>query len=422
MSARARAAAIRSTAPTQRPQHALSRIEAARIALAAQGFGEPARASVRLQHLERMSRTLGAIQIDSVNVLTRSHYLPFYSRLGPYPAALLERLAYGRPRRVFEYWGHEASLLPVALFPLLRWRMERARRGEGIYAALARFARERADYVAAVLTEVTQKGPLSARELSAGGRGKGAWWGWSDGKRALEYLFWAGLVTTATRRSFERVYDLTERALPLEVLSAPVPAEHDAHRALLALAADALGVATERDLRDYFRLPPEGMRLRIDELVAAGTLMPVAVDGWKELAYLHADYLHTGAAARRPVRAAALLSPFDSLVWFRPRAERLFDFRYRLELYTPSHQRVYGYYVLPLLLGERIAARVDLKADRQGRALLVPAVHREPHAGPELAQALAVELRRMAGWLDLESVRLGSAARRVTGLAAALRA
>jgi uncharacterized protein YcaQ len=418
MSARPRAAATsRSSAPRQRPEHAVSRTEAACIALAAQGFGEAPRGAVRLQHLERVAGTLGAVQIDSVNVLTRSHYLPFYSRLGPYPVALLERLAYGRPRRVFEYWGHEASLLPVTLYPLLRWRMERARRGEGIYGALARFARERADYVAAVLAEVAEKGPLSARELSAGGRGKGAWWGWSDGKRALEYLFWAGLVTTATRRSFQRVYDLVERALPGEVLSAPVPDEHDAQRALIALAARAQGVATERDLRDYFRLPAHGSRLRIDELVAGGTLMPVAVDGWPETAYLHAD-----AAARRPLRAAVLLSPFDSLVWFRPRAERLFDFRYRLELYTPSHRRVYGYYVLPLLLGGRIVARVDLKADRQASALLVPAVHPEPSAGPELGQALASELRRLAGWLGLERVRLGRPARRVSGLAAALRA
>ena len=339
----------------------------------------------------------GLIQIDSVNVLVRSHYLPVFSRMGVYGRGALDEAAYGRRRRLFEYWGHEASLIPLETYPLLRWRMERAGRGKGVYSGLARFGRERADRIQAVLAEVADRGPISAGELSGGEKGRGSWWGWSDGKRALEWLFWAGQVTTARRRGFERLYDLPERVLPPGMVEAEPPTAAEAHRALLLIAARAYGVATERDLRDYWRLDLAETRAALAELVEGGRLTPVQVEGWREPAYLDPE-------ARRPrkVKGAALLSPFDSLVWFRPRAERLFGFRYRLEIYTPAEKRVHGYYVLPFLLDERLVARVDLKADRGPGVLQVHSVHLEEGAGGEVMAPLAGELRRMAEWLGLE--------------------
>ncbi|WP_029008636.1 winged helix-turn-helix domain-containing protein [Azospirillum halopraeferens] len=378
----------------------LSAAEARRIALAAQGLaGARPGAAPEARHLRRLADRLGVVQIDSVNVLVRAHHMPFFSRLGPYDDGHRERLAYGGRRRAwFEYWGHEASLLPLALHPLMRWRMARAERGAGIYGGLARFGRERRAYIDAVLAEVAARGPLGASELSQAGRSAGSWWGWSDGKRALEWLFWAGLVTTATRRRFERVYDLPDRVLPAAVIALPTPTEDEAHRALLRLAGRALGVATEADLRDYFRLDTADVRARLPELVEEGVLVPVRVEGWDRPAYLDPD-------ARIPRRATgcALLSPFDPLVWERDRTERLFGFRYRIEIYTPAARREYGYYVLPFLMGDRLAARLDLKADRAGRRLLVQAAHTEPGlpAGA-VAGALAGELAALAGWLGLE--------------------
>jgi hypothetical protein len=345
-----------------------------------------------------MIDALGVVQIDSVNVLTRSHYLPAFSRLGDYPRALLEAEAWGRKPSLFEYWGHEASLLPVALQPLFRWRMERARRGD-TWSWMARFGRERRDVIDAVLGRIESEGPLTGGDFADGPRVAG-WWNWSDGKRALEWLFWAGLITTKTRRGFERVYDLTQRVLPRAVIEAPTPDEADAHRALIAIAASALGVATAGDLRDYFRMPVEGFAARVAELVEAGELTPVAVRGWRQPAYL-------APGARRPrfARGAALLSPFDNLIWRRERAERLFGTRIRLEIYTPSHKREHGYYVLPFLLGEIIAARADLKADRAAGVLRVQAAHLEAGAdAEESAVALAGELALMARWLGLADV------------------
>jgi uncharacterized protein YcaQ len=314
--------------------------------------------------------------------------------------AALDRAAWGGRRSLFEYWGHEASLIPLSTFPLLRWRMERARRGEGIYGGLARYGREHAGRVQAVLKEVERRGPVSAGDLENGGKAKGGWWGWSDGKRALEWLFWAGLVTTRTRRGFERVYDLTERVLPA-LAAEPAPPAAEAQRALMLIAARGCGIATERDLRDYWRLDVADARAALAALVGQGALRQVQVTGWREPAYLD-------PAARRPRRvgAAALLAPFDPLVWFRPRAERLFDFHYRLEIYTPEAKRVHGYYVLPFLLGERLVARIDLKAHRQDGVLQVHGVHLEPHAGAEVMPPLAEQLGRLAGWLGLERVAL----------------
>jgi uncharacterized protein len=376
--------------------------EARRIALAAQGFGKrPATGLRGPAAVHRAVARIGLVQIDSVNALVRSHYLPLFSRFGSYPRELLDRAAYGGPGRgLFEYWGHEASLLPVALHPLLRWRMERARRGEGVWGRLARFGRERRDFVVAVLDQIRTRGPLGASELEQGGRSSGTWWGWSHGKEALEWLFWAGEVTTATRRNFERVYDLSTRVLPSAVLDAPTPPEAQAQRELMLIGARALGVATERDLRDYFRLSAVDARARLAELVEAGDLQPVQVEGWKPQAYLH-----PAIRVPRALDARALLSPFDSLVWERQRTERLFGFHYRLEIYTPAAERKHGYYVLPFLLGDRLVARVDLKADRSQSCLRVLGGHVE--AGVEerlVAEPLAHELALMASWLGLERV------------------
>jgi uncharacterized protein YcaQ len=374
--------------------------QARRIVLAAQGFRERRPERPGRRHLDRLFARLGLVQIDSVNVLARAHYVPLYSRFGAYDPDLLDGAAYGKRRSLFEYWGHEASLLRLDLHPLLRWRMERAGRGEGIYGGLARFAAERRPFIDGVLGEVAARGPLTARELSEGGRGKGSWWGWSDGKRALEWLFWSGRVTTAYRRGFERVYDLTERVLPDAVLSAPPVGTEDAQRALVLIAARALGVATERDLRDYFRLGPEDARARIAELVHGRDLLPVAVEGWTGLAYLD-------PAARLPrrIEARAMVSPFDPLVWERSRTERLFGVRYRIEIYTPAEKREFGYYVLPFLLGDRIVARLDLKADRGAGRLLVQAVHLEPWALPDEAiPAIGEEMRSIAAWLGLDDI------------------
>jgi hypothetical protein len=349
---------------------------------------------------------LGALQLDSVNVLVRSHYLPLFSRLGPYAMDDLDRLAWGGRRRgLFEYWGHEASLLPLALHPLFRWRMARARAGE-TWGGLSRLARERPEFVDAVLREVSDRGPIGASDLSEGGRATGPWWGWSDGKTALEWLFWAGLVTAAGRRGFERLYDVPERVLPAWVLDLPTPAEADAHRELLDIAARASGVATEADLGRYFRLPPAAAKARLAELVETGTLSPVRVEGWQPRAYLHRD-----AAHRRRLSARALVSPFDSLVWSRPRTERLFGFHYRLAFYTPKHRRTGGYYVMPFLLGDRLVARVDLKADRKARALVVHGGHTEAgQSVTDTAGPLAEELRLIAAWLGLDRVVAGEGA------------
>ena len=374
---------------------------ARRIALAAQGFGRPHPMTAGTRQFRDTTRRLGVIQIDSVNVVSRTHYLPPYSRLGAYPREVLETEAWGRKPTFFEYWGHEASLLPIETQPLMRWRMERARDGHGIWTGLNRFGRERRDYIDGVLAEIERRGPVTGADFATGPRGKPGWWEWSDGKRALEWLFWAGLITTKTRRGFERVYDLTERVIPSAVLNAPTPTEAEAHRSLIRIAAKAMGVASAADLRDYFRLPVEGFKDRIAELVEDGALMPAVVYGWRNPAYVAPD-------ARRPrrVQGAALLSPFDNLIWFRDRTERLFDVRVRLEIYTPEHKRVHGYYVLPFLEDGAITARVDLKADRQAGVLRVQAAWREPSAGPETAHRLAGELERMAAWLGLQGVEV----------------
>lgn len=372
---------------------------ARRIALAAQGFADPRPNSTPdRRHLARILARTGLLQIDSVSAVVRAHYMPLYSRLGPYPLALLDNAAVTRKRKVFEYWAHEASFLPVETYPLMRWRMERAERGEEMYNGLAKWGRERAAYIEDIYREVVQRGPIAASALE-GQKGSGGWWGWSDAKHAFEWLFWAGRITTASRRGFERRYDLPERVLPPAILALPVPSPEDAHRELLRISARAHGVATAGDLRDYFRLSPADIKGRIEELVDASDLLPVRVEGWDKPAYLYKD-----ARFPRKIEARALLAPFDPVVFERARTERLFDFRYRIEIYTPAEKRQYGYYVLPFLLGERIVARIDLKADRPAGVLRVHAAYAEPGAPPKTAAELFEELKVMQGWLGLERI------------------
>ena len=392
--------------------------QARRLALAAQGFGGVTAAVPGTAQLARMLRRLGVVQIDSVNALVRSHYLPLFSRLGHYSPELLDQLAWGkgRQRKLFEYWGHEASLLPLELYPLLRWRMQRARQGQGIYRQLAAFGREQQPTIARVLVAVAERGALGAGSLSTREERAGPWWDWSAEKHALEWLFAAGEVTVAGRRGFERLYDLPQRVLPASLWSEEGPAEPDAQRGLLLHAATALGVATEKDLRDYFRLAPADARRGLEELTEEGRLQRCRVQGWSQPAYC----LGTPKVPRKVV-ASALLSPFDSLVWERDRTERLFDFRYRLEIYTPAHKRVYGYYVLPFLHQERIAARVDLRAERAQQRLAVHALHEEATGLDEAGiEALAASLWRLAGWLGLETVQVNCVRAGTARLRAAL--
>jgi uncharacterized protein YcaQ len=378
----------------------LSLAEARRIALAAQGFADPApRGVVDRRLLRRVLARVGLIQIDSVNVLVRSHYLPAFSRLGAYDAALLERAAYGRDRFLFEYWGHEASLLPVELQPYLRWRMERAKRGLGTWGRIARAVHDEPGLLKRLLATIAQNGPTAASGFD-GARGKGSWWGWSDVKIGLEALFWCGEITTAYRKGFERVYDLPERVLPRAILDTPAPSEADAQRELVRVAARSLGIASERDLRDYFRLDLIDARARVAELADAGELERVHVDGLRG-----ERYLSRGARLPRRVDARALLSPFDSLIWHRPRTAELFGFDFRLEIYTPQHKRVHGYYVLPFLLGDELVARVDLKHDRAAGILRAIAVHVEPGIRKrDVLPDLRDELHALAAWLGAREV------------------
>lgn len=383
----------------------ISAIEARRIAVSAQGFGKPRESMVGTPQLLGLIRRLGLHQIDSVNVVTRAHYLPAFSRLGSYDIAKLDALAWGprRQRRLFEYWAHEASLLPLDMHPLFRWRMARGDRGEAGYKGLRSFAFERRAEAEVVLKRIAAEGPLAASDFD-GGKGRPGWWEWGPAKRALEWLFYAGHITTATRRrTFERVYDLTERVIPADTLALPTPTERDAQRALVELAGQAQGIATAAELRDYFRLSPSDTQSAIVDLVEEGTLLPAVVAGWQQPAYLHRD-----AARPRRTMGDGLLAPFDPLVWERDRTERLFGFRYRIEIYTPAAQRKYGYYVLPYLLDGQLVGRADVKADRAA-STLVYRVHVEPDASGDTADRMSLALERMAGWLGLDqtSVKLG---------------
>ncbi|WP_127480769.1 winged helix-turn-helix domain-containing protein [Nocardioides pantholopis] len=381
----------------------LSAAQARRVALAAQGFLDPRHAVPTMRTVQRTLARTGVLQVDSVNVLARAHLMPLYSRVGAYDVELLRRAAERRPRRLVEYWAHVQALMPVELWPVMRHRMDhyRARRGKWSLVATSEDALERS-----LLAEVAERGPSTARDLDDGlPRSREHWgWNWSETRKVLDYLYMSGDLAIASRNSqFEIRYDLPERVLPAEVLAAPTPTPAEAHVELVRRAAASHGVATLRCLADYYRMRGDETRAAVDTLVETGELRPVSVQGWTRPAYLHRD-----ARLPRRVRARALLSPFDPVVWERERAERLFGFRYRIEIYVPAAQRVHGYYVLPFLLGDRIVARVDLKADRRalggaGR-LQVRAAYAEPGAPVETAAELAAELRGLAGWLGLETV------------------
>ena len=379
----------------------LSKDEARRVALLAQGFYDPVPARPTRAALQKALARTKVFQIDSVNVLVRSHYLPLFSRIGPYPFELLQDAAWGAKskRTLFEYWAHEASLIPLDSRPLFAWRMERAREGSGMWGRMTAM-RSKRKFVESVFARIERDGAAAASSFKEA-RGTGSWWGWSDVKIALEYLFWAGRLTAASRTSgFERIYDLPERVFSAEALAAKVPDAAEAQRRLVMSAMHAMGVATEADLRDYFRLDLLDARNAVADLVDSGEIIVVQVEGWKKSAYM----LPGQRVPRFETQRSTLLSPFDSLVWNRDRAHRLFDFHYRIEIYTPAHKRIHGYYVLPLLHQGRLVGRVDLKADRQGGTLQVQAEHFEPNAAkPDARAALRQQLGALATWLGLRA-------------------
>ena len=387
----------------------LSTQEARWLAIEAQGL-EAARPAGRVdrRHLRRAMGRVGTLQLDAINVVARTQFLVLFSRLGSYGVDGLHAMT-GPGGEWFEYWGHAASLLPMASYPSMRWRMERSRTflGGGKYGAARRAWRaSEAGYIAAVLEEVRTRGALAASELDDPRRRQGEWWERrSDGRLALEWLFITGDLAAWRTSTFERIYDLPERVIPLAVLAQAALSAEDAQRRLLLSAAGSLGVATLGDLADYYRVNPNEARVRVSELVEAGDLVRAEVEGWRQPAYCRPD-----VRPRRPARVnATLLSPFDSLIWERGRTSRLFGFDYRIEVYVPEPQRRYGYYVLPLLLGDELVARFDVKAERRTSTLRVHAAYLEPGADTTaVARAAADELRLLATWLGLDELAIGS--------------
>ncbi|WP_133905996.1 winged helix-turn-helix domain-containing protein [Actinophytocola oryzae] len=407
----------------------LSADAARRIALGAQGFTDARPGGeVSRRHLRRVLDRVRLIQLDSVNVAVRAHYMPLFSRLGAYPVDLLDEAAWThrarRPRLLVEYWAHEASLLPVEDWPLFRWRM---RHFEAKYAhRYAALLKRAPGLFADVLAAVKELGPVGAGALedelgltrAQARKAPGGWWNRSDVKHACEWLFSTGELTTGTRRSFQRLYDLPERVLPPEVLSAPPVPDDEAARRLMLGAAVAHGVGTEPDLRDYYRLPPERSKAALFDLVEEGLVEAVTVAGWRHPAYRHVD-----ARTPRGITGRALLCPFDPLIWRRERTERIFDFHYRIEIYVPEPKRVYGYYVFPFLLDGELVGRVDLKTDRPAGVLRARGVFAEPGVDTRrVGVELAAELRSMADWLGLDEVVAGPNGNLVKEVGAALAA
>ncbi|MEE2767666.1 MAG: crosslink repair DNA glycosylase YcaQ family protein [Actinomycetota bacterium] len=385
---------------------------ARRIALAAQGFADPTPAGrMDIRHFRRVISRMSLLQLDSVQAVCRSHYLPVYSRLGSYDRGRLDRWLW-HSGEMFETWSHEASVLPVTFEPLLRWRKERTAQGETWGSLKAIGGRE--GYVAEVLTEVKDRGPVKVGELVDPRPNAGTWWGGrSDGRLALDWLFRTGQVGVRRNHRFERCYETFDAVVPMSARAVRSPSEKEAQRSLLLVAARCHGVGTAADLADYFRIRPVEARPLLEELVNEGQLVRCAVEGWPAPAYAH-----PGLVVPRRVKARALLSPFDPLVWFRPRVERLFGFRYRIEIYVPEKKREFGYYVLPFLLGDRLVGRVDVKADRAGGILLARGVFVEGGEDRnQVAGELSEELDRLAGFLGLDKVVVG----RRGNLASALR-
>ena len=381
----------------------LSIADARRIALSAQGF-DTARPKTKAtqRHVDALIARLGVIQIDSVNVLVRSQELPLFARLGNHDRNAIPKAT--QAQKLFEYWGHEAAHLPVDLYPLFRWKMDAARTGKVTHWGLTSFYEDNKAFVKRTLKHVATNGPTTSRELSTRTEKKGTWWDWDEAKVALEYLFLTGQLMSRGRGSdFARIYDTPERVLPQRVIDAPTPSEHDARKQLLVRSAIAQGVATASDLADYYRQKLATVKPLITELVEEGELREVAVDGWTEKAFVHRN-----SKLPKQLHATALLSPFDSLVWCRPRNERLFDFHYRIEIYTPKEKRKFGYYVLPFMVNGEMMGRVDLKADRANSALLAYSVHTEKGVKrSSINDALNTELHTMAMWLQLDQVQIG---------------
>ncbi|MGE3073653.1 MAG: winged helix-turn-helix domain-containing protein [Dehalococcoidia bacterium] len=375
---------------------AISKDEARRIALAAQGFGEPKPKKPGPEDMRGIIDRLRLIQIDSVNVLVRAHYMPFFSRLGPYRREMLDELVY-RDRYLFEQWAHVASFIPTADYPLFHHQLATGRHWGRRTPSPQRLA-----YFDSVLEQVRASGPVVTGEMETNGAGgaKG-WWEWSDAKIGLEYQFAFGRLAVKERRNFARVYDLAERVFPTELLEGG-PSRDEAHRQWVRNSLRSLGVATARDLADYYRLKVADIRPRIMELVDSGEARAVTVEGWKDAAYLDTRITETPE-----LRPRAILNPFDNLIWDRDRTERLFDFFYRIEIYTPAAKRLHGYYVLPFMNEGLLVARVDLKANRQANSLQVQAAHLERGApAAKTASALAKELKQVARWLGLERVEV----------------
>jgi uncharacterized protein len=378
----------------------LSRDQARRLALGAQGFTRPRPTGrVDVRHFRRVLDTVGLLQLDTVNVLVRAHYLPMFSRLGAYDMGALDRWTV-KSGELFEYWGHVASLLPTSHYPRYRWRMEAV--AAKPWGAVRRILTEQPDYIDEVMRQVSERGPLTVGDLDHAGERGGTWWDWQPGKEALEWLFAIGRLTAYRNGTFGRVYDLPERVISAEALGARPLDKPDAYRVLLMDAARHLGVGTGSDLADYHRLRGPLVRRVLQELSDRGDLEQVRVDGWTQPSFVHREVVLPRRAA-----GTALLSPFDSLVFKRDRVERLFDFHYRIEIYVPQPKRRFGYYVLPFLLDGELVARVDLKADRDAGSLLVQAAHIEKGADPgRTAAALTSELVEMAGWLDLRAIEV----------------
>jgi uncharacterized protein len=375
----------------------LTIVEARSLALAAQGFDKPrTKSKSSIADAVQVIKKLGVIQIDSVNVLVRSQELPLFSRLGDHDRNAINKAT--AQSKIFEYWGHEAALLPVELQPLFRWKMNAARTGKIKHWGLTSFYADNKAFVKRILKHVEANGPVTARELSTRTEKKSSWWDWDEAKTALEYLFLTGqLMARGRGTDFARIYDITERVLPPKILNTPTPTENEARKQLLVRAAKAQGVATLNDLADYYRQKTAVIKPLVIELVEQGELREVTVDTWVERAFVHRS-----AKLPKKLYATALLSPFDSLVWCRPRNERLFNFHYRIEIYTPKEKRKFGYYVLPFMLNGEIVGRVDLKADRANSNLLVQSVHTEKGIKrASINGALTDELRALANWLDL---------------------
>jgi uncharacterized protein YcaQ len=381
----------------------LSIADARRIALAAQGF-DTARPKTKAtqRQVDALISRLGVIQIDSVNVLVRSQELPLFARLGNHDRNAIPKAT--EAQKLFEYWGHEAAHLPVEIHPLFRWKMNAARTGKVTHWGLTSFYEENKAFVKRTLKHVATNGPTTSRELSTRTEKKGTWWDWDEAKVALEYLFLTGQLMSRGRGSdFARIYDTPERVLPQRIIDAPTPSEHVARKQLLVRSAIAQGVATTSDLADYYRQRLATVKPLIAELVEEGELREVAVDGWTEKTFVHRN-----AKLPKQLHATALLSPFDSLVWCRPRNERLFNFHYRIEIYTPKEKRKFGYYVLPFMMDGQMVGRVDLKADRASSKLLAHSVHIEKGVKRSaINDVLSAELDAMANWLGLEQVQIG---------------